>query len=204
MFHYVRGKLTGASPNWVTIETGGIGYKIFIPISMFSHLPVMGTELLLHTSLVIRDVSQTLFGFLSAKERDFFEEILNGVNGFGPKVTLNLIGHLPMEELCAAINNNDIDAICRVPGIGKKTAQRLVIEMRDKVQKAIGGHVPSEFIIEMGSSSKTQMITDAINALINLGYNGNAAQKAIKKTIHEAPESIDLPSLITNALKNVS
>jgi Holliday junction DNA helicase RuvA len=203
MFHYVRGKLTGTSPTWVTIETAGIGYKIFIPISMFSHLPVMGTELLLHTSLVIRDVSQTLYGFLSAKERDFFEDILNGVNGFGPKVTLNLIGHLPTDELCAAINNNDIDAICRVPGIGKKTAQRLVMEMRDKIQKSTG-HLPSEFIIEMGASTKTQMITDAINALINLGYNNVAAQKAIKKTMQNAHESIDLPSLITNALKNVS
>jgi Holliday junction DNA helicase RuvA len=203
MFQYIKGKLSVANPSWITVETGGIGYKIYIPVSMFSHLPAIGTELLIHTSLIIRDDSQTLFGFLSAQERDVFEEIVNGVNGFGPKLTLNLIGHLPIDDLFIAIRNNDIDSICKVPGIGKKTAQRLVIEMRDKLQKTIGGHIPSEFVIEMGSSHKTQMITDAINALINLGYHGSVAQKAIRKTIHEAPETIDLPGLISHALKNV-
>ncbi len=203
MFHYVKGKLTAATPSYVTVEAGGIGYKIIIPVSLFSHLPAIGTDVFLHTSLVIRDDSQTLYGFLSAKERDFFEEIVNNVNGFGPKITLSLIGHLSIDELSVAITNNDIDSICRVPGIGKKTAQRLVIEMRDKIQKGMGGHIPSEFVIEMGSSPKTQMISDAINALINLGYNGAVAQKAIRKTIHEAPETIDLPGLITYALKNI-
>lgn len=203
MFHYVKGKLTAANPCYATLEAAGVGYKIFIPVSMFSQLPHIGSDLLLHTSLVIRDDSQTLFGFLSAKERDFFEEIVNTVNGFGPKITLSLIGHLSVDELAVAITNSDIDSICRVPGIGKKTAQRLVIEMRDKIQKTFGVHIPSEFAIEVGSSPKTQMITDAINALINLGYNSAAAQKAIKKTIHESPETLDLPGLITHALKNI-
>jgi Holliday junction DNA helicase RuvA len=203
MFQYIKGKLTEANPSFIAVETGGIGYKIFIPVSMFASLPAIGSELLVHTSLVIRDVSQTLFGFLSGKERDVFEEIVNSVSGFGPKLTLNLIGHLPVDDLYIAIRNNDVDALCKVPGIGKKTAQRLVIDMRDKLQKTMGGHVPSEFVIDMGSSKKTAMITDAINALVNLGYNGAVAQKAIRKTIHEAPESIDLPGLITHALKNI-
>ncbi len=204
MYHYVKGQLTASTPSAVTVETGGIGYKISIPVSLYSHLPPIGSDILLHTSFVIRDNSQSLYGFLSAIERDLFEEIINVVTGFGPKIALNLIGHLPTEQLYAAIQHNEIDAICKVPGIGKKTAQRLIIEMKDKIPKMLGGHVPSEFAINVGLSPKSQMISDAMNALINLGYNSATAQKAVQKTLKEADDAIDLPSLITTSLKNVS
>lgn len=204
MYHYIKGKLTASTPLAVTVETGGIGYKISIPVSLYSQLPPIGSDILLHTSFVIRDNSQSLFGFLSLQERDLFEEIINVVTGFGPKMALNLIGHLPMDDLYLAIQNHDIIGICKVPGIGKKTAERLIIEMRDKVMKLMGGHAPSDFAINVGLSAKKEMIADAMNALINLGYNASTAQKAVQKTLKELGENTNLPILITLSLKNVS
>ncbi|MFQ5729075.1 MAG: Holliday junction branch migration protein RuvA [Waddliaceae bacterium] len=202
MISFVKGKLVHATPTYAIVETGGIGYKIYIPASVYPSLPKNGSEVLLYTSLVIREISQTLYGFLSEDERGFFEEITT-VSGIGPKLALSLIGHLPMDEMHLAIGNNDIPAISRVPGIGKKTAQRLIIEMRDRVAKSNKHCLPSDFAIEVQSDPRAQNITDAMNALINLGYNQVTAQKAIKKSLVNFPEPMELSTLITDALKNV-
>lgn len=202
MITYVKGKLTHATPSYAIIETGGIGYKIFIPASAYTQLPKVGSEILLHTSFIIREISQTLYGFVSEEERDFFEEV-TGVSGIGPKIALSLIGHLPIEEMHHAIGNNDIPAISRVPGIGKKTAQRLIIEMRDRLAKTSKHYLPSDFAINLETDPQGQKISDAMNALINLGYNQVTAQKAIKKSLKTLPDSSDLPTLITAALNNV-
>ena len=202
MISYVKGKLIQASPGNAIVETGGIGYSILIPASVYPNLPQTGQEVLIHTTLVVRELSQTLYGFLSQDERNFFEEI-TGVSGIGPKLALSLIGHLSMKEMHAAIGNNDIPAISRVPGIGKKTAQRLIIEMRDRLEKSSKHYLPSDFAIQIQSDPRAQKISDAMSALINLGYNQNIAQKAIKTSLENLPETIELPDLITDALKNV-
>lgn len=202
MITYVKGKLTHATPSYAVIETGGIGYKVHIPASAYTLLPAVGSEILLHTSFVIREISQTLYGFVSEEERDFFEEV-TGVSGIGPKIALSLIGHLPIEAMHQAIGNNDIPAISRVPGIGKKTAQRLIIEMRDRLAKTSKHFLPSDFAINLEGDPQGQKISDAMNALINLGYNQVTAQKAIKKSLKTLPDTSDLPTLITSALNNV-
>ena len=202
MISFVKGKLIHATPAYAVVETGGIGYKIHIPTSVYTSLPKIGSEVFLYTTLVVRELSHTLYGFLSEDERDFFEE-LTAVSGIGPKLALSLIGHLPMDEMHLAIGNNDIPAISRVPGIGKKTAQRLIIEMRDRVAKSNKYHLPSDFAIEVQSDPRAQNISDALNALINLGYTQVTAQKAIKKSLANFPEAIELSTLITDALKNV-
>jgi len=202
MITYVKGKLTHATPGFAIIETGGVGYKIFIPASAYPKLPQVGTETMLYTSLVIREISQTLYGFITEEERDFFEEV-TGVSGIGPKIALSLIGHLPIDEMHNAIGNNDIPAISRVPGIGKKTAQRLIIEMRDRLAKTSKHYHPSDFAINVETDPQGQKISDAMNALINLGYNQVTAQKAIKKSLKSLPDTTDLPTLITSALNNV-
>jgi Holliday junction DNA helicase RuvA len=203
MISFVKGKLIHAAPGYAVVETGGgIGYKIYLPASAYPLLPKIGSEALFYTSLVVRELSQTLYGFLSEEERGFFEEI-TGVSGIGPKLGLSLIGHLSMDEMRLAIGNNDIPSISRVPGIGKKTAQRLIIEMRDKVAKSGKYYMPSDFAIEVQSDPRARNITDAMSALINLGYNQVTAQKAIKKSLANSPESIELSTLITDALKNI-
>lgn len=200
MYAYVRGKLVFANPSYVTIETHGVGYKVLIPASVFGKLPQIDQEVLLHTSFIIRENSQTLYGFLSVQERDLFEEVLN-VSGIGPKIGLSLIGHLPLNEFHRAISNHEIALICKVPGVGKKTAERLIIEMRDKINARMG-HEPSDFSIKL-PPGKGSIVQDAMSALINLGYNQNTAQKALKKTLGDLPEDADLGSIITTALKHV-
>lgn len=197
MFAYIKGLLVIASPSYAVIEASGVGYKIFIPASTFAHLPQIHNECLLYTSFVVREAAQTLYGFHTSQERDFFEALLN-VTGIGPKTALALIGHMPIYELQKAISLGDIPTLCRVPGIGKKGAERLIIEMRDKVHLM---HDPQEFTIHLNVDPHTQKMSDAMSALINLGYSQLAAQNAIKKTLKDHPETLDLGLLITNALK---
>lgn len=201
MIAFIKGTLIQATPASIVVETGGIGYKIFIPASVYPKLPQIENPVLLHTSHVIREISQTLYGFLSYQERDVFEALM-GVSGIGPKLALSLIGHLSTHDLQHAIANHDIASLSKVPGIGKKTAERLIIEMRDKLSQLLPPD-PSSLAVHVNADPRAQKISDAMSALINLGYNQMTAQKAIKKTLKDLPESIDLAELITSALKHI-
>ncbi|HEV8051793.1 MAG TPA: Holliday junction branch migration protein RuvA [Parachlamydiaceae bacterium] len=199
MFAYLKGILTLSTPISVVMEVNGIGYKLFIPASACSQLPQIGSALTLHTAFVVRELSQTLYGFFSMQERDFFEALL-GVTGIGPKIALALIGHMSLNELQRAISNSDTVTLCRIPGIGKKGAERLIIEMRDKVDaSSLHDGLSAHYVAD----PHTQTVNDAVSALINLGYNQNIAQKAIKKSLKDIPEAIDVGALISLALKNI-
>lgn len=199
MYAYIRGELVHASPLHAIVETAGIGYQIHIPANVFGKLPQCGSTVLLHTSYIVRELSHTLYGFLSIHERDMFETLM-GVTGVGPKLALSINGHISLHDLQRAVSNADIPVICRVPGIGKKTAERLIIELRDKLQNIPCD--PSDHSIQI-SDPNAHKIRDAMNALVNLGYNQMTAQKAIKKTMHDLSDEVDLATLITTSLKNV-
>ena len=199
MFSYIKGILVSANPMYAVIETHGIGYEILISASTFSKLPQIESPLLLYTSFIIRENSQTLYGFLSLQEKDIFHALI-GVSGVGPKIALSIIGHLSIEDLHRAISQHEITTIAKVPGIGKKIAERLIIEMRDKLSQIFPTHF-SDFAIPLKEDSQAQVVKDAMNALINLGYNQAVAQKALKKTLQEAPEMTDLGMIITKALQ---
>jgi Holliday junction DNA helicase RuvA len=200
MFAYIKGILTQSTPTSIVLEANGVGYKLFVPANVFSHLPQIGATVTFHTSFVVREQAQSLYGFSNMHERDFFEALL-GVTGIGPKIALSLIGHMPLEELQNSIVNGDTATLCRIPGIGKKGAERLIIELRDKVGgMALQG---SEFSAHFVADPQHQIFNDAVSALINLGYNQSIAQKAIKKSLKDIPEGIDLGALISLALKNV-
>lgn len=193
MIAQIRGTLLQILATDVIVEAAGIGYRIFIPVSAHAKLPSIGQMLLLHTSFIVREQSQALYGFLSAAERDFFEVLL-GVSGIGPKTALSILGHLPLFDLQAAINNRNVLSLSKVPGIGKKTAERLIVEMRDKV---------SLMAVPQDSPATDGKVADAMNALVHLGYNQQTAKKALQKVLELHGEDLDLSALITAALKHV-
>ncbi len=198
MFAFMRGKLIYASPQHCVIEIGGIGYKLQMAANAFSKMPQVGEELLLHTSFQVRDTSHSLYGFITEQERDLFELLIN-ISGIGPKLGLSIIGHLSFSDLQEAISKNEIAKLCKIPGVGRKTAERLVIETRDKLE----GFHTHEFTAPSVASKESQTVQDAMSALIHLGYNQSTAQKAVKKSLESLPDNPDLALLITHSLTNV-
>jgi Holliday junction DNA helicase RuvA len=194
MFDYITGTLVRASQDSLSIEVGGIAFRIMIPLSTYANIPDLSSTLKLYLAFVIREQSQTLYGFLQAEERYLFERLIN-ITGIGPKLALALIGHLYCHQLCEAIANKDLFTLCTVPGIGKKTAERLLVELNDTVALFRGISPPK--------SSSQLMTQDATSALVNLGYNQTTAQKTIRKTLEEHPEIDNLATLITISLKNI-
>lgn len=200
MFAYLKGILVFSTPSQAIVDVQGVGYLVFIPCSALGQLPQLGETVQFHTSFVVREFSQALYGFLDVQERNIFDILMN-VTGVGPKLALSLIGHLPPAQLHGAIQQNDLAALCRVPGVGKKTAERLVVELKDKLAQFLT-LTPSQLAVPV-KDARIQHIQDATLALINLGYTQHAAQKAIKQSLKELPDEVDLPLLITSALKNI-
>lgn len=197
MIEYIKGILTESTPIKTVIEVNGIGYKISIPLSNYSKLPAIGEKVCLFISSVIREDSHKHFGFLTPTERDFFETLID-ISGIGPKTALALLGHLDATDLQIAISQSDLTSICKVPGIGKKTAERLVVEMRDRVNKN-----SAIFIAPSSPQTSPSLSGDALRALIHLGYQPLQAQKALKSVIDESKEEQDLGKLITLALRKL-
>jgi Holliday junction DNA helicase RuvA len=194
MYAYVKGILIEATPNYAVIETNQIGFYLEIGPSTLSRLPQMGTQTQLFTSLIVRENSQTLYGFLSPGEKQLFEGLLT-VSGIGPKLALSLCNHLPPEDLLSALIRKDIPLLTKVPGIGKKTAERLILDLRDKAPTLLS-HTPHAYQTPLPLDQKT---TDALSALIHLGYTQGAAQKALSK----CSDGLSLSDLITAALKHI-
>ena len=201
MYAFIRGALQFANLTHAIVEAQGIGFQLHIPISAYAKLPGIGEEVLLHTSFIVREQLQALYGFLKQEDRDLFE-ILLGITGIGPKTALALIGHLDLVKLAKAVASHDVNTISKVPGIGKKTAERLILEIRDKLPAASGCDAahPHGF---SPTDPRAQQVSDAMSALINLGYNQAIAQKALKSSLQDLPETTDLASLITMALKHI-
>ena len=190
MYAFIRGILASSSPLHAIIDAGGVGYRLHIPLSASSQLPPPGEEVLLHTAHVVRENDHSLYGFLTTSDRDLFETLC-AVSGVGPKTALGLLGHLSPRALQEAIAHNNPTLIAKAPGIGKKTAERLVMELRDKLPA--GTDRPSDL---------APTVRDAMAALLNLGYSQAKAQTAVQKVLKET-HNVDLSTLITKALKNL-
>lgn len=192
MLEYVTGTLGESSPQKAVVENSGLGYGLTISINTFQALPQQGSTVKLYIASVIREDAHKFFGFLTSQERDTFYVLIN-VSGVGPKVAMAILGHLPLEDLQLAVHHSNTQAIAKVPGIGKKTAERLIIELRDKFKTL---SLPEE-------SSSSGIADDAISALTNLGYHPVAAQRAVRLVLGgDTPPKI-LSELISLALKSV-
>ncbi len=203
MYAYLKGTLAAAHSTFIILDVQGVGYMVHIPCRLIGELPRLGESLQLYTTFVVREFSHALYGFLKSHERDVFEGLIN-VTGIGPKLALGLIGHLSLEELKVAVSEQDLPTLCRVPGIGKKTAERLIVELKDKLPAFLQTNVSDLALKNLPHSVKSEQVQDAILALIQLGYHQSAAQKAIKQTLRECPEATDVAAMITRALRHIS
>jgi holliday junction DNA helicase RuvA len=198
MYEYIKGTLVEATLSKAIVDVQGLGYNLLIPVNIFSKFPAIGSTIILYTSFVVREDSQKLYGFLTRHERDLFESLFE-ISGIGPKTSLCLIGHMEIRDLQAAISQGNTQLICKIPGIGKKTAERLIVEMRDKIKKMFNRTVDSD--PSQSSDEEQGPIADALSALINLGYNTSQAQKAIKTALNKLQGEPELAKLITLALR---
>lgn len=194
MFDYIRGKLVESSPIKAVVEANGIGYLLSISVNTYSSLPPLNESVLLFTSFVVREESHTLYGFLTREERTLFETF-GTISGIGPKTALSLVGHMEAAHLHDAIIKSDVASLCRIPGIGKKTAERVVVEMKDRIKK---------LALPLPASSGSSLSADAISALIHLGYNPLEAQKAVKKILSQHEKEPELSQVISAALRSPS
>jgi Holliday junction DNA helicase RuvA len=170
MIAHLRGKLLAKHPNQVIVETGGVGYDVTISIPTFSDLPGVGSEVALHIHTHVREDVIALYGFLRAGEKQLFEKLIT-VSGIGPKLAVTILSGMAADEMIAAIRGNDLARLTRIPGIGKKTAERMVLELRDKLPTTVG---------EAPQVSKLSAVEeDVLSALVNLGYQRAAAEKAV-------------------------
>lgn len=185
MIGRIVGSLAEKNPPQVVVLAQGVGYEIDVPMSTFYNLPRVGEPVVLLTHLVVREDAHLLFGFLTAAERTAFRHLLK-VNGVGPKVALGVLSGLSVEDLAGAIAAQDTVRLTKVPGVGKKTAERLVLELRDKLPMAVGV-----------SRSSTPQSGDVVNALTGLGYNDREAQAVVK----QLPADLPLADAIRQALK---
>jgi len=194
---YIRGILKSAQPTKALIDVQGVGYELSIPISTFEKLPDFENEITLLTHLHVREDDMSLFGFFSQEEKDFYLMLI-GVSKIGPKGALGILSGIPINELKHAILSADVNRISKVPGIGKKTAERLIVELKEKIPAPTGIDITSSKI----DDKQKIMITDTIMALISLGYAKAKAQDAVKKIskTHDL-EKINIERLVKLSLQ---
>jgi holliday junction DNA helicase RuvA len=171
MIAHLRGKLLLKQPNRAVVETAGVGYEINISVPTFSELPANGAEVALHIHTHVREDVIALYGFVHAAEKRLFEKLIT-VSGIGPKLAITILSGMAVEEMTRAIRANDVARLTRIPGIGKKTAERMVLELRDKLPEGAAGSVSE--ISALGAVEE-----DVLSALVNLGYQRAAAEKAL-------------------------
>lgn len=201
MITSVSGILVSATPLAAVIETGGLGYEIHVPVTTAERLPQSGQVVKLHTLAVYREDSQTLYGFTTIEERDFFRLLVEKVTGVGPKMALSVMSKLSLPTLKSAIASGDVGLLAKCPGIGKKTAERLVIELRDKLNPAELGTISvSKTAGDVSAAGTDNRVNDAVLALTALGYKAAEADKAVRQAWIALGPTATTEALIKKAL----
>jgi Holliday junction DNA helicase RuvA len=200
MIAHLRGKLLSKHPNQVVVETAGVGYEVNISVPTFSELPANGSEVALHIHTHVREDVISLYGFLRPAEKQLFEKLMT-VSGIGAKLAITILSGMAADEMAAAIRGNDLARLTRIPGIGKKTAERMVLELRDKLPPPAGIASPT-------APTMSAVEEDVLSALVNLGYQRAAAEKVLAIVIkngagkNEKPGSFD--AMFREALAGLS
>lgn len=200
MIGRLRGIIIEKQPPKVLIDVGGVGYNVFMPMTCFYDLPNNGQEVIVLTHLIVREDAQLLYGFNHEQERELFRELIK-VNGVGPKLALAILSGMSAKQFIVAVEQSEIKTLVKLPGVGTKTAERLIVEMKDRVKRFGEELSDSMTVIETGNIKKSsnQIESEAVSALIALGYKPQEASRIISKVIK--PE-MDCETLIREALKS--
>jgi len=195
MIAWLRGSVQRKTADSVIIDVSGVGYLVNIPVSTLGEVPEPGDQISLHIHTHLREDSLSLFGFATELEKELFQLLL-GISGIGPKLALSVLSGLAAPDLLAAIGSSDDATLCAIPGIGKKTAARLCLELKDKVRQLAP---EAQLQTEAGASVLSGHLDDAVSALVNLGYKRPIAEDAVKKIDQGRPE-LRIEDLIREAL----
>ena len=206
MIAILQGVVIEATPVSVILDVGGVGYEVHVPVSTAEKIPAPGKSAKLFIQDVYREDDQALYGFATREERDFFHLLIEKVSGIGPRIALALLSKLSLAMISGAIAAGDVGLLAKTPGIGKKTAERLVIELRDKMG-AFVAVVPSKArAVAVGDTAPKDAaagpgaVIDAVNALVALGYNLDVADKAVQRAVAKLGAGAPTESLLKTAL----
>jgi Holliday junction DNA helicase RuvA len=201
MITYLHGKLVDALPTQVTVDVNGIGYEALIPLSSFDKLPKAGQEVKLLTHLVVREDAHVLYGFMSTEERELFRLLIQTVSGIGPKIALNVLSGMNPVAFRGAVANSDVRALSQISGVGKKTAERIVVELRDRFGAAGAWQASSA---KHGLSAEDQKINDAVLALMALDFTQVEAHDTVRAAAAALGPAASLEELVRASLKKRS
>lgn len=195
MITFLKGVLVESLPNRIAIDVHGVGYEVHIPLSSYDRLPEVGQPVQILTYLHIRENEHTLFGFGTADERDLFRLLISRVSGVGPKVAMSVLGGMGVMAFKACVVNGDLASIAKIKGLGKKTAERIVLELKDKVGVAAAWEAAGQ------EDAASVSVNDAVLALITLGYKQVEAHKAVKLVMSADGEGASSDDLVRGALR---
>jgi len=187
MIAFLRGKLLEKHPNQAIVETAGVGYDVVIPISTFSRLPDAGAEVTLRIHTHVREDALALFGFLTSEEKSLFEKLIS-VSGIGPTLAIKVLSGIATGAIIDAIRGGQVEQLVRIPGVGKKTAERMVLELKDKME-GLGGGAPPAGVSVRTEPALSGIEQDVLSALLNLGCQRAAAEAAVRKAKAAEPGS---------------
>src|SRR5437667_12178821 len=198
MITFLHGNLVEALPTQVTVDVNGVGYEVLIPLSSYDRLPLAGQEVTLLTHLAVREDAHVLYGFMTAAERELFRLLINTVSGIGPKIALNILSGMNATSFRGAVANGDVRALSQISGVGKKTAERIVVELKDKVGAAGAWEASSA---QRALSPEEQKVNDAVLALIALGFKQLEAHDTVRAALNALGSRATVEDLVRASLK---
>lgn len=206
MIGYLRGRILQKQPPWLLLDVNGVGYEVEASMNTFYSLPEVGAEFGLHTHFVVREDAQLLYGFVDVQEKQLFRSLIK-VNGVGPKLALSILSGISADAFIRTVHQEDTTALVRIPGVGKKTAERLIVEMKDRLAQL---ELPTLTELELSSGNQpvapevsTDHRAEAESALIALGYKPQQATRAIEKAADQLGDDAVTEVLIRQALKTM-